>query len=74
MRKLLLTPPATYCAASAISDATVKDVLAYSQKASFIQTYFDVALPTSQGQALNDAIANYFAGQGSPAEIGKSVE
>ena len=52
----------------------MKDVLDYSQKASFIQTYFDVALPTSQGQALNDAIANYFAGQGSPAEIGKSVE
>jgi len=66
--------PANPAAASAISDATVKDVLSYSQKASFIQTYFDVALPTSQGQALNDAIANYFAGQGSPAEIGKSVE
>jgi raffinose/stachyose/melibiose transport system substrate-binding protein len=66
--------PVNPAAASAIKDATVKDVLAYSQEASYIQTYFDIALPTAQGQALNDAIANFFAGKGDPEGIGKSVE
>jgi raffinose/stachyose/melibiose transport system substrate-binding protein len=60
-------------AASAISIPAVKDVLGYSQSASYIQTYFDIALPTSNGQALDDAVANFFAGKGSPDSIPKSV-
>jgi raffinose/stachyose/melibiose transport system substrate-binding protein len=66
--------PANPAAAGAIKSDTVKQVLDYSQKASYVQTYFDVALPTAQGQALNDAIANFFAGKGDPEGIGKSVE
>jgi len=65
--------PSNPAAASAIKDPTVKKVLDASVKAPYIQTYFDVALPTSQGQALNDAIANFFAGQGGPDTITKSV-
>ena len=38
-------------------------------KASHVQFYFDIAFPTNVGQALNDAIANFFAGQGTPATI-----
>jgi raffinose/stachyose/melibiose transport system substrate-binding protein len=60
-------------AASAITDPAVKTVQTYSQKASYIQTYFDIALPTSQGQALDDAVANFFAGQGSADSVPKSV-
>jgi raffinose/stachyose/melibiose transport system substrate-binding protein len=51
----------------------VNDVLDYSRSASYIQTYFDIALPTSNGQALDDAVANFFAGKGSPDSIPKSV-
>jgi raffinose/stachyose/melibiose transport system substrate-binding protein len=65
--------PANPAAASAITIPAVKDVLAASQKASFIQTYFDIALPTAPGQALDDAVANFFAGKGSPDSIPKSV-
>jgi raffinose/stachyose/melibiose transport system substrate-binding protein len=65
--------PSNPSAASAIKDPTVKKALDYSVKAPYIQTYFDVALPTSQGQALNDAIANFFAGQGGPEAIPQSV-
>lgn len=66
--------PVNPAAASAIKDATVKEVLDYTQQASFVQTYFDVALPTAQGQALNEAIANFFAGKGDAEGINKSVE
>jgi raffinose/stachyose/melibiose transport system substrate-binding protein len=65
--------PVNPAAASAISIPAVKDVLAYSQKASYIQTYFDIALPTAPGQALDDAVANFFAGKGSSDAIPKSV-
>jgi raffinose/stachyose/melibiose transport system substrate-binding protein len=66
--------PANPAAASAIKDATVKSVLDYSKNASFIQTYFDIALPTAPGQALDDAVADFFAGQGSPDSVPKSVQ
>ena len=65
--------PANPAAASAITNATVKQVLDYSKQASFIQTYFDIALPTAPGQALDDAVANFFAGQGGPDAITSSV-
>jgi raffinose/stachyose/melibiose transport system substrate-binding protein len=65
--------PANPRAASAITNPTVKKVLQYSQNASFIQTYFDIALPTSPGQALDDAVADFFAGKGSPDTITMSV-
>jgi raffinose/stachyose/melibiose transport system substrate-binding protein len=60
-------------AASAITNEAMKTVQAASQKAPYTQLYFDKALPTAAGQALNDAIANYFAGQGSPEGIVKAV-
>lgn len=41
----------------------------YLNKAPYIQVYFDQALPTSVGQALNDAVADFFAGKGSPQGI-----
>jgi raffinose/stachyose/melibiose transport system substrate-binding protein len=66
--------PANPAAASAIKIPAVKDVLNYSKNASYIQTYFDIALPTAPGQALDDAVANFFAGQGSPDSVPKSIQ
>ncbi len=56
--------PVNAAAASAIKDPTVKTVQDFAANASYIQTYFDIALPTSAGQALDDAVANFFAGKG----------
>ena len=65
--------PVNSAAASSLSDPTLQTALQYTQKASYIQTYFDIAFPTNVGQALDDAVANYFAGQGTPESIVQSV-
>ena len=59
--------------ADSVSDPTVAGVLEARDASSYTQLYFDKALPTAPGLALNDAIANFFAGQGSPDEIVASV-
>jgi len=63
------TLPSNPQAISAIQDPSLKTVQQYLNSAPYIQVYFDQALPTSVGQALNDAIADYFAGKGSPQGI-----
>jgi raffinose/stachyose/melibiose transport system substrate-binding protein len=65
--------PVNSDAASAIKDPTVKTVQDFAANASYIQTYFDIALPTAAGQALDDAVANFFAGKGDGEAIVKSV-
>jgi raffinose/stachyose/melibiose transport system substrate-binding protein len=60
--------PANPAASSALGSAQ-KQVLTYSHAAPYIQTYFDIAFPTNVGQALDAAIANFFAGQGSAQSI-----
>ena len=66
------TLPSNPAAASAITDPSLKIVQQYLTAAPYIQTYFDQALPTSVGTALNDAISNFFAGQGTPEGIVKA--
>jgi raffinose/stachyose/melibiose transport system substrate-binding protein len=63
------TLPANPQAISAIQDASLKTVQEALNSAPYIQVYFDQALPTSIGSALNDAIADFFAGKGSPQGI-----
>ena len=63
------TLPANPAAISAIKDPTLKTVQNYLSSAPNIQLYFDQALPTAVGNALNDAVANFFAGQGTPQSI-----
>jgi raffinose/stachyose/melibiose transport system substrate-binding protein len=58
---------------SSVSDPVLKDLLAFRNKASYIQTYFDVQYVTSVGKALNDAIARQFSGDASPAEVVKLI-
>ena len=60
-------------AGSSVTDTTVTPVLKARNGASFIQLYFDKALPTAVGNALNNEVANIFAGSGSPEAIGKAV-
>jgi raffinose/stachyose/melibiose transport system substrate-binding protein len=60
--------PANPAASSALAPAQ-QQVLTYSHAAPYIQTYFDIAFPTNVGQALDAAIANFFAGQGSGQSI-----
>ena len=67
------TLPANPAAISAIADPSLKTVQKYLNDAPYIQTYFDVSLPTSVGQALNEAVANFFAGKGSPEAIVQTV-
>jgi raffinose/stachyose/melibiose transport system substrate-binding protein len=67
------TLPANSAANDAITNSTLKTVLTYLQKVSYNQLYFDQALSTSAGQALDDAVANFFAGQGSPEDVAGSV-
>jgi raffinose/stachyose/melibiose transport system substrate-binding protein len=65
--------PVNPAAASAITDPTVRQVYQYLHSAPYIQAYFDIALPTNAGQALDDAVANYFANQGTPQSIVSAV-
>ncbi len=61
--------PANPAASPALTMPALKQVLTYNHSSPFIQTYFDIAFPTSVGTALDAAIANYFAGQGTPQSI-----
>lgn len=65
--------PVNPAADSAVSVPGLQTVLAFSKQASYIQDYFDTSLPTSTGQALDAAVADFFAGKGSPATIVASV-
>ncbi len=64
-----ITIPSNAGAVSAITDPTLKKVQTYLQGVTYNQLYFDQALPTNVGNAVNDAVANFFAGQGTPADI-----
>ena len=66
--------PANPAAASALTLASEKQILSTSQKAAYVQNYFDIAYPTNVGQALDNAVANYFAGQGTPQSIVSAID
>jgi len=65
--------PANSAAVSAISTPAQQDAAAANKSADYVATYFDTALPTQPGQNLDNALANFFAGQGSSAAIVSSV-
>lgn len=66
--------PVNPAAASALTDPSLQAAYKYNQSTPYIQLYFDIAFPTDVGQALDDAVANYFAGQGTPQTIVSTVE
>jgi raffinose/stachyose/melibiose transport system substrate-binding protein len=73
VKSLAVTIPSNGSATSAITDPTLKKVLTYLQGVSYNQLYFDQALPTAVGNAVNDAVSNFFAGQGTSADIAASA-
>lgn len=66
--------PANSAADSVITDPALQKALQAHNNAPFIAEYFDIALPTNPGQALDNAVANYFAGTGSNSTIINSVK
>jgi raffinose/stachyose/melibiose transport system substrate-binding protein len=60
-------------AVPAITDPGTKAAVDHVQKAPYTQTYFDIAFPTAVGQALDDAVANFFAGKGDSRAIVDAV-
>jgi raffinose/stachyose/melibiose transport system substrate-binding protein len=65
--------PVNPAAASALVVPADQQALAANTAAPYIAVYFDQALPTQPGQNLDNAVANFFAGQGSVSQIPSSV-
>jgi raffinose/stachyose/melibiose transport system substrate-binding protein len=65
--------PVNTAAASGVSVPAEKGVLNYYKNINYLQTYFDVAFPVNVGNAIDAAIANFFAGQGTPQSIIQAV-
>lgn len=65
--------PVNEAAVSALKTENLKTVAEHGRKAPYVQMYFDRAFPTDVGAALNEAVANLFAGQGSPQGIVDAV-
>jgi len=66
--------PVKEAASAAISDSVIKSVYDFNSDAAYVQTYFDIALPTGVGSALNDAVANLFSGQGTAESVAEAVK
>lgn len=66
--------PANSAAQAVLSNPALKTAAAALKNAPFAQVYFDIALPTTAGQALDTATANFFAGKASAAAVGSSVK
>ncbi len=65
--------PVTPGTQDSVEDKSLQATLEFRNNAPFVQLYFDKALPTAVGAALNDEIANMFAGKSSPDKIIKAV-
>jgi raffinose/stachyose/melibiose transport system substrate-binding protein len=65
--------PVSSAASSAVTVPALKKVLSYYKATPYLQTYFDVAFPVAVGNALDTAIADFFAGQGNAQSIIQAV-
>jgi raffinose/stachyose/melibiose transport system substrate-binding protein len=65
--------PANRTAESVLTNPALKAAAQAHDNAGYVAVYFDIAFPTNPGQALDLAIANYFAGKGSNQTIVNSV-
>jgi raffinose/stachyose/melibiose transport system substrate-binding protein len=67
------TLPATNGAEAAVTDPYLKTVLENRSKATFAQLYLDQATTPALGAAINDAIAELYAGTASPEDVAKTI-
>ncbi len=56
-----------------VTDPNMKSVLDARAEASFVQLYLDQAYAPAVGQAVNDAVAELFAGKASPQEVAQQI-
>lgn len=61
--------PTNPAAGDSVSDPALASLLEVRDEAPYVQLYFDTAFGASIGGAMNDAIAEMFAGQASPQDI-----
>jgi raffinose/stachyose/melibiose transport system substrate-binding protein len=66
--------PANPGAQSALTNPALKTALQALKSTAYAQEYFDIALPTNTGLALDQAIANFFAGKASAQDVVNSVK
>lgn len=71
--KLNVGLPVNAGAESAVTDPTMKSLIDFRRQSSYVQLYFDIALLTSVGEALNEAVANQFAGKATPEQVVKAL-
>ena len=67
------TLPPTNGAEAAVTDPYLKTVLENRAKATFAQLYLDQATTPALGAAINDAIAELYAGTATPEEVAKTI-
>jgi raffinose/stachyose/melibiose transport system substrate-binding protein len=65
--------PANTAAESVLTNPALKTAAQAHDGAGYVQEYFDIAFPTSPGQALDAALAAFFAGKGTNQSIINSV-
>jgi len=65
--------PANSAAESVLTNPALQAAAKAHDTAAYQAEYFDIAFPTDQGQALDTALANFFAGKGSNETIINSV-
>jgi raffinose/stachyose/melibiose transport system substrate-binding protein len=56
-----------------VADVSLKGLLTFKAKSSFIQSYLDIAYGAKVGQALDAAIASQFAGKLTPEKVVKTI-
>ena len=61
--------PTNPAASGSVADPTLKTLLDFRDKSPFVQLYFDTALGTNVGNAMNAAVVNVFAGKAQPQSI-----
>ncbi len=54
---------------SSVKDPNLRTVLKYRSSSPFVQLYLDIAYSQAIGQALDDAVADLFAGQATPKQV-----
>jgi raffinose/stachyose/melibiose transport system substrate-binding protein len=60
-------------AEASVTDPNMKSVLDARADASFVQLYLDQAYAPAVGQAVNDAVAELFAGKASPQDVAGQI-
>ncbi len=70
---LNIGPPVAKGAETGVSDPNLRTVIDSRSQSPFVQVYLDIAYGSNVGQALDDAIAQQFAGSKSPEQVVSAI-